>query len=444
MSPRATLSRRALLRGAGGVAISLPFLEAMTPRRALAQAGRPPRRMLNFFTENGVVESNWYPSGTEKDFTMPVSLAPLLPHKQHIIVFEGLDRVAAGSNGGGGHQRGKTAAFTAQPNNNGRALGISLDQVVANQIGKTTRFKSIEASVFVKGALRDGVFFSGPMQMVVPEDDPAKLFARLFSDPLPGQGATDPAAAEAFARVRAQRRSVIDRSLDEYNRVLGTVSGTDRTRLDAHLTAIRSLEQSLGLLDNGGGGSAAAACKKPAEPNPNSFVTTGKAQMDLLAMALACDLTRVASLQWRSDATSFTWINVNNEHHGLSHQTGSAGADAQLTKIVTWNTEQFAYLVGLLKSLPDAGGTTLLDNTLVYWPNELAIGKHRLTHVPIVIATGAFTTADEKRIETGRFLKYKGGTMDSGLLTRVGQAFGVAMNNFGGEQWHQGPLAGVY
>ena len=50
--------------------------------------------------------------------------------------------------------------------------------------------------------------------------------------------------------------------------------------------------------------------------------------MDLLAMALACDLTRVASLQWRSSMTAFTWVNVNAEHHVLSHQTGSAGPDA--------------------------------------------------------------------------------------------------------------------
>src|SRR5204862_3014218 len=107
----------------------------------------------------GVVESNWYPSGTEKSWTMPVGLAPLMPFQSNVIVFQGLDRVAAGSNGGGGHQRGKTAAFTAQSNANGRAAGISIDQAVANVIGTKTRFKSIEASVYVKGVLRDGVFF---------------------------------------------------------------------------------------------------------------------------------------------------------------------------------------------------------------------------------------------------------------------------------------------
>jgi hypothetical protein len=214
-------------------------------------------------------------------------------------------------------------------------------------------------------------------------------------------------------------------------------------RLDAHVTALRSLEQSLGLID-GGTADASMSCKRPAAPNPTDFITTGKAQMDLLAMALACDLTRVASLQWRSDMQSFTWVGVNQEHHGLSHQQGSPGPDAQLTKIVTWNTQQFAYLLGLLKGYQDVGGRTLLDNTLVYWPNEIATGKHRLTSVPVVLATGDFTTADGTKIPMGRYLKYPAGTMDTGMLTRLGQAFGLPITNFGGEPWHQGPLPNVW
>jgi hypothetical protein len=429
------VSRRALLRGAGGVALALPFLNAMTPRKASA-ATVAPRRLLTFFTENGVVPANWFPSGSEKAWTMPVSLAPLMPFQQNLIVFEGLDHTAAGSNGGGGHQRGKTAAFTAQSNNNGRALGISIDQAIANHIGMTTRFKSIEASVYLKGVIRDGVYFSGPGQIIVPEDDPALLFARLFGDPLPSQAPADPAQA---ARLRARKRSILDGTMEQYQRLSAQVGTGDRSRLDAHLTAIRSLEQSLGLLD-GGPSSASAGCQKPAPVNPIDFVTIGKAQMDLLAMALACDLTRVASLQWRSSMTAFPWINVSAEHHILSHQTGSSGPDASLTKICTWNTQQFAYLLGLLKASPDLGGTTLLDNTLVYWPNELATGRHKLTNVPIVIATGDFTTAAGQKLPTGRYLKYPGGTMDSGLLTRLGQMFGLPITNFGGAQWHRGPL----
>ena len=91
--------------------------------------------------------------------------------------------------------------------------------------------------------------------------------------------------------------------------------------------------------------------------------------------------------------TAFTWVNVNAEHHVLSHQTGSAGADASLTKICHLEHPAVRLPAGPAEVVPDVGGTTLLDNTLVYWPNELATGRHKLQNVPIVIATGNFTTA---------------------------------------------------
>src|SRR5687767_9537871 len=134
---RPLVSRRALLRGSGGVALALPFLDAMwSPRSARAQT-TPPNRLLINFTENGVVEPNWYPSGDVKNFTLASSMAAFEPWKSNLILFEGLDQMGDGSNGGGGHQRGKTGCLTGQPNLNGRAFGISLDQAIANEIGKT-------------------------------------------------------------------------------------------------------------------------------------------------------------------------------------------------------------------------------------------------------------------------------------------------------------------
>jgi hypothetical protein len=434
------ISRRTLLRGAGQVAIALPFLEAMAPRRATAGEGAAPRRLLTHFTENGVVEREWFPQGEGKSFTFGQILQPLEPWKSNLILFDGIDTVCDGSNGGGGHQRGKTGCFTAQPNLNGRAMGISVDQLIANQIGTATRFKSLEASVWIKGLLRDGVYFSGPQQVVVTEDDPAMLFARLFSDPLPvpATGA-DPAAAAAFAQARAQKQSIIDHTLEEYRRVAGLVGAADRQRLEAHIEAIRSVEQGLGA----SAASASAGCKKPDPPAATDFITTGKAQIDLLTLALACDLTRVASLQWRTSYVPFTWVGVDIAHHDLSHQQGNAAADAKLTRVMQWHATQVAYLLGRLKSFPDVGGTTLLDNTLFYWPNELATGTHRHTRSPFLIATGSFPLPSGKTLETQRFLKYPSGTPHSSLLTVIANMMGLPITNFGAAQWQKGPLPGV-
>jgi hypothetical protein len=435
------IDRRTLLRGAGGVALALPFLEAMAPRKARAGVVAP-HRFLTVFAENGIVPSTWFPTGAGKAFTLPMSTSPLEPWKSNLIFFDGVDTVCDGTNGGGGHMRGKTGCLTAQPNLNGRAFGISIDQLIANKIGMATRFRSIEASVYLKGALRDGLFFSGPSQVVVPEDDPGQLFARLFSDPLPTPAgmAADPAAAAAFARVRAKKQSVFDHALAEYRRISGVVGAQDRQRLDNHVEAIRSVER--GLTAGSSGTEASASCKKPAAPTSGSYIADTKAQMDLLSLALACDLTRVASLQWRSAITSFPWVNVSASHHGLSHQTGSPGPDAQLSRIVQWHVGQFAEMLGRLKGIADVDGSTLLDNTLVYYTNEISIGSHKHDRAPLVMATGNFTQPNGKKLETQRVLKYSGAA-HSGLLTVLGNLMGLDITNFGATQWQHGPLPGV-
>jgi hypothetical protein len=431
------LHRRTLLRGAGGVAIALPFLDAMTPRRA--SAATLPKRFFTFFNENGVVGSAWYPTGGEKDFKLNTIHAPLEPWRSNLILFDGLDQMARG---GTAHMRGKCACLTGQPNNGGRAAGISIDQAIANQISTGTRVKSVESSVAVNGNFRDGVFHSGPGQMIPPEDDPAQVFARLFSAGVPavaGAGAGSAGADMDFARLRARRKSILDLALVEYQRVSATLGGGDRQRLERHMTVIRQVEQGL---DSASSGAASMGCKMPEAPAAVDFVATGKAHLDLLTMALACDITRVASIQWRSSDTTFTWAGVTGGHHNLSHQQGSAGADAQLIKIMAWFSQQVAYVLTRLKSFEEPGGS-LLDSTLLFWVNELATGNHKFVRTPYMLASGKLPLASGGTLQTGRFLAYPGGTAHTGLLTCIGQIMGLPITNFGAAEWQHGPLPGV-
>jgi hypothetical protein len=433
---KSAMSRRTLLRGAGGVAVALPFLDAMLPR--LAHAAPRPKRLFTFFNENGVVGNSWFPTGGEKDFKLNTIHKPLEPWRENLILFDGMDQLASG---GTAHMRGKCACLTGQSNSGGRAAGISIDQAVANLISGGTRVKSIESSVAVNGNFRDGVFHSGPGQFIPPEDDPAKVFARLFSAGVPAAagGVDSSTAAAEFGKLRARRKSILDLALVEYQRVAGTVGSADRMRLDRHMTVIRQVEQGL---DATGAGAASMGCRMPEAPQALDFVATGKAHLDLITMAFACDITRVGSIQWRSSDTSFTWVGVNGGHHNISHTQGGAGPDANLVKIMSWFSDQVAYILTRLKSFEEPGGT-VLDSTLLFWVNELATGNHKLVRNPYLLAAGKLPLPSGGTLQTGRFLKYPNGTPHTGLLTVIGQIMGLNITSFGKPEWNKGPLAGV-
>ena len=435
------LSRRALLRGAGSVAIALPALEVMTPRKAYAAVA--PTRLFTHFTENGVVHPTWYPSGTEKNFTLNKVHQPFAPLKDNLVIFDGIT-IGTTSNQGSAHMRAKTSNLTSWPNKggNGRSEGQSIDQAIADKIQGPSRLRSIEAGVFVRGNYRDAMFFSKPGQAALTEDDPAKLFARVFSAGVPSTGpsTTDPLAEEEFKRQWMRRKSIIDSTLVEYRRLADRVSRTNRTRLDNHVSAIRDLEKA--IAPGAGSGAATMGCKQPTAPEIGDFVKESRAQQDILLMALACDLTRVANLHYLTNKVVFSWVGATGgTHHDISHRqkTQSDNLPA-LDAINTWYATQVVYIVDRLKAMPDVDGRTVFDNTIVFWANELALGSHKFERAPYMLVAGKFPLPGGGFLQTGRYLAYPKGTLQSGLLCSLGQAFGLPISNFGHPMWHRGPL----
>jgi hypothetical protein len=437
LSSTSPLSRRTLLRGAGGVAIALPFLDAMAPRRARA-AGKAPKRLLTVITENGVVPSAWFPTGTERDFKLGSILQPMVPFQKNLLMIDGLENKTSG---GTCHAVGRCGSLSGQNNNGGRAAGITIDQAVANGISAGTRLKSIEASVYLKHNFIYGLFFSGPGAMVTPEDEPALLFARLFSNGVPAAPGTATPMGADFMAMRMRRKSILDRTMEQYQKVSSTVGASDKMRLGRHMDGIREIERGLDALTGEGGMTmAGAACKLPDMPVGVDFPTHMKLQTDLVTMALACDITRVGSIQTRASLTAFTWLGINTAQHPLSHGQGSPGIDAQLNKIATWFAEQVAYLTTRLQSMPDSDGQTLFDNTLLFWSNDLAIGPHGKKRLPYLLASGKFTLPDGKLLDTGRYLNFPGRAHND-LLASVGQIMGIdCSKGFGAAGMTKGPL----
>ena len=189
-------------------------------------------------------------------------------------------------------------------------------------------------------------------------------------------------------------------------------------------------------------GAAAMGCTKPPAPvSSTEYQAIGKLNLELAAMAFACDLTRVSGLQWISHGQVFDWLGATEKHHPLAHQTGSAGADAQLSKIVAWHAEQAAAFLTQLKSFSEGEGT-VFDNTVFMWTNEQSVGSHKFDRGPFLIAAGKFPLATGGTLQTGRYIKVPGGTPHTQVLQALTMAVAnVKMPVF--PAWDKGPLPGL-
>ncbi|HET6148222.1 MAG TPA: DUF1552 domain-containing protein [Polyangia bacterium] len=440
-------SRRAALRGAFGASIGLPWLASLGARRAHA-AGTPafPTRFVVMFSPNGTLPGAWNPMGTETSFTLSPILQPLAEHQGDLVVVRGVDQQGGG---GDGHQNGMGGMLTGQPLNAGPFAGAgsapagwpngpSVDQRVAEVLGTGTKLRSLELGVQVGAADNWGrMVYRAANQPLPPEDDPARVYADVFADLH-----ADPAV---LAALRARRRSILDTVAAQYARLSARLGGDDRARIDRHLTAVREIELRLTTPFAG----ATAACQDPAPaPAPatsrnDDFPAIGALQIDLLVMALACDVARVASLQWSRSVsqTRFTWLTpaIPEVHHDLSHRPDNDGVAAdKLVRINRWYATQLATLMSKLKAIPEGDGT-LLDHTLILWCNELAVGNvHSRVDAPYVLGGRA-----GGRLATGRYLTYAGDVPHNNLMVSILNAMGIPDQTFGKPDWCTGPLAGL-
>jgi hypothetical protein len=437
MSPRS--SRRAVLRGAFGAALALPWLEAYAPSRARAQSARP-KRFIALFSPNGTLP---WAEGGELDYELLPILQPLAAHRDDLLILEGLNQQGRG---GDQHQNGIGGLFTGAPLNSGPwggvqappagwASGPSIDQRIADVHGGTTKLASLELGVQVGPADNWGrICYRASNQPLPPETDPRAVYERVFAELH-----TDPAV---LAQRRARQQSILDAVQGEYRRVSQQLGAADRARLDAHATAVRELELRLTRSASFSG----AACADPvlgAVPDVNAndeYPRVTALQIDLLVMALACDVTRVASLQWSRSVsqTRFTWLGIQEGHHDLSHlgDDNAAGIE-KLTRINAWYAAEIARLLDKLKAVPDGDGT-LFDSTQVLWGNELAKGNTHSRNGARYLLAGSAGGA----VRTGRRLRFDGAPHND-LLVSVLQAFDLPDTTFGQAEWCRGPLSGL-
>ncbi len=421
--------RRRFLRGLAGGALALPLLSSLDSRSA--RAAPPPKRLIVFFSANGTIADAWRPIGGEKDFVFSEILAPLAPHRDQLLILGGIDAESSYHGpGDNSHWNGMGHMLTGTElvdlgGGTFSAGGISVDQHLAAKIGGATQLASLELAVEASpSTVSSRLSYLGAAQPVPPESDPQKVFHRLFGGPSPA--------------LRAQRKSVLDAVGDDLGTLTPTLGRADQLKLEAHLDAVRDVEKRLYI-------SPAPTCGtiELGRFDINDLPAIGEEQMDLLVLALACDLTRVVTLQWSQavSMTRMTWLGITDPHHTLSHYpVTDPVARAKLVQINRWYATQLAYLLQAMKSVPEGDGT-LLDNSVVLWCNELGEGStHSRRNVPYVLAGSA-----GGHLKTGRFLDFQGPEKPwhNDLLISLCQAMDSNDSAFGNPAYCHGPIGAL-
>lgn len=463
-SNRQAFSRRNVLRGLGAGALLSPLLPLLN---ASGQEALRPKRLLLFFSPDGTAAIDgggapvdWRPQGTETSFDLHAIHAPLAPFQSKIVVPWGLRMSAGGA--GEEHAFGMAGLWTGSSlhephdgvdfeggngNRTGWGSGQSVDQFVASQHGPDspyqraaddpdpeTPYRTLELGAQSLGPhSMNRMIYAGDKQPVHPESNPQAAFDRLFG-PLLDEENDDP---EALAR----KRAIMDQLMLDVDRLRTRVGSDDYVKIEAHLEGLRAIERRIGAT---GGSEECTIPERPAANTTNrennaTFPTEAQAMMDIAVHSLACDLTRVASVQLSSafSGIAHEWLGQTQGHHTISHLDGDNRPALQ--QIDTWYAEQFAYLLGALDSI-DEGDGTLLDNTLVVWGREMGQTNHRMFPVNLVLAGGA-----RGALQTGRFLDVGGpdGEHHAKLLVSMCRLMGVDVSSYGNIDPDSGGLAGV-
>ena len=371
------LTRRTVLRGIG-VTMALPWMESLP---AWANPARPsPKRFAVLFMGNGINGNHWWAKGSGAAMTLGRSLAPLEPLKRKITVINGLFNKPAVGMGIHPAQTGGLLSGVAVQEGPIVRSGITVDQVIANRVGRETPQASL-------------VLACEPPMTGWHETN----FSLAYSSYISWRRADSPAQSDVcpsrafdrlFENCNARRDgSILDRVHDRARSLRRSISSSDNTRLDAYLTSVREVESRIEEM-------RAAEDVRDRAPDVRE---RARLMCDIVALAFQADATRVASLLLARDLSSLRYRFLRGDHHTASHEDLSD----EYERIVQFHVSQLAYLASRLDAMPERDGT-VLDNCCLLWLSNMWSGwKHDNMKLPVVLAGGLGGT-----LATGRALDY--------------------------------------
>ena len=422
------IPRRTFLRGVGAT-LALPMLDAMTP--ALTAATTRPIRMAFMQTPNGIfnLRNEWTPKTVGANWEMTRTLEPLAAFKDRMLVISGLDsQQAAGLTGevGGDHPRACTAWLTGThaKMTSGADLraGISADQIAAREFGKHTQLASLEMGLEsgeVVGACEsaygcayyDTISWRNETTPLPMENRPRAIFERLFGD-----AGTDPKVRLAL---RQEDRSILDAINADVKQMRIKVGGSDRSKIDQYLEAVRDIERRMQLAEKQSQGDQEVPLGSPVGA-PEVFSDYFKLMADLMVVAWQTDMTRVITFQMGHEMSgrAYPELGFGDAHHPCTHHQGDPEKQEKTTKINGLHTKMLSYYLSRLKETSDGDGSLLDHSMILYGAGLSDANLHLYTDLSLLLVAGGVGG-----IKGGQHVRYPLRTpMTNLLLTMLDKA----------------------
>lgn len=474
-----SLSRRTLLRGTG-IALALPWMESLMPRRARAQVGGGdnglPKRYLPVYFPNGTAEQWWSgtAAGEGAGWTLSPVLEPLLALKDKVTVISGLENWSAFQPAGSGvepsHGRLPGAFLTAvsrdlvreQIGSNAEDVnGISVDQVLAQNpaIGGLTPIASMQIGTSTIDSFCDGrpcslsrsISWADTFTPLYKKIDPTEVFDQIIGaagQVEQGGGGGGGPSPEA-EKIRALNQSVLDAVLESAERTSASLGTADRGKLDEFLTSVRSVETRAATLGNSI--QSTLMCSQIAQPTMTA--ATGMqngangydkglhtdVMNDLVVMAFQCDVTRIISYMLEDERSEFVYSHVQQrqftetgstegsggcgEYHGTQHAGDSNNGYAS---IVHWQVGKMAELAAKLQAVEEAPGISVLDNMILMFASCMHGGNHDGNDLPVALIGGG-----NGILKTNQHVMFGDRQMRDLHLTVMNSYFGMNETDFG-------------
>ncbi len=429
MITKKAIPRRTVLRGLG-VTMALPLLDGMVPAlSALADTPAAPTQRFGFiYVPHGSIMRQWTPAQEGADFEFSPILKPLEDFRQHLTVLSNLSNY-----GESGHSVSSAMWLSGTFPSKGSLLklGTTVDQLIAQKIGRESTFPSMEfatedhsshlgscAGDFLCSYMST-ISWASPTQPLPMEINPRVVFERMF-----GGDRANP--AERRARLE-RNKSILDAVMESANDLKVSLGPRDQTRMTEYLDNVREIERRIVQAEQQRDETGIEAPPTPVGI-PENWEEHVKLMFDLMHLAFQGNLTKVMTFMMARELSTLSYpqIGVADGHHPVSHNNNIPEQVAKKIKVDMYHLDLFAQFLEKLKATPDGDGNLLEHSLFLYGSGMTNGNQHDHENLPTLLVGGA-----AGKHKGNRHIKMAKSTALSNLMISLMDKAGVNTDKFG-------------